>query len=238
MLALLLLTACGGKDDATPVDSDSAPPEQVWPDQQKVLFYFGMGGRRGSSNGEGGSDEAATWVENTYVWPTNQRDTLGEPFNFRAIVFMDVGAFDGTYSQQNVDDLLYAMETGTRLIFLADRETCAGPVVNSLLPELGAPMQLTGDRVSGVSQVGPAQAHQVTEGITEVYLNEPCTISTNGAEPLFSESRDVFGAVYRPGYGGDIVLLGDMNFMDDSGRIDNGDNRALLGNLVEVIPGM
>ncbi|MCB9795782.1 MAG: hypothetical protein H6741_24060 [Alphaproteobacteria bacterium] len=237
-LALLTLLACGGKDADTADDSGDAPPEQVWPDQQKVLFYFGMGGRSGDSSGIGGSDEAAAWLESTYVWPSNQRDTLGEPFNFRAIFFMDIGAFDGTYSDDNVSDLLDAMETGTRLIFLADRETCSGPVVNGLLTELGAPMQLSGERRTGATTIAPSGEHQVTDGVGEVYFNEPCDMETNGATPLFTESRSVYGAVYRPGYGGDIVLLGDMNFMDDSGRIDEVDNRALLGNLAEVIPGM
>ncbi|MCB9762375.1 MAG: hypothetical protein H6739_21440 [Alphaproteobacteria bacterium] len=237
MIVWTLLLACWGKDEPVDDSADTQPPEQVWPDQDRVLFFYGMGGRPGSSSGDASTDQAQAWIEEAYGWPTSSRDTLGEPENFRAILMMDPGANEGGFSQGQVDNLQVAMEQGTRVVIFANQQTCNGDVANGLVEALGAPMRLNGDVRSGVAILPATSGYQPTDGVTEVYFPDPCVVETNGADPLVAEGRDVYAAAYRPAYGGDVVLIGDYNWMDDTGRLTTSDNTALLGNLVEVEPG-
>lgn len=232
------LTACfivKDRDDGAH-SGESAPPQQVWPDQERVGFYYGSGGRPGGSTGEGGTDDAAQYIEATYGWHTNSRDDLGEPENFRALFMMDPGWNGGSFSEDDAAKVLFAMERGTRVIVMTSQETCDSGLANTIMEALGAPQRLSGASADNVRAAPPAVDHQITAELTQVYLSDPCVMQTSGATALFSEGRDVYGAVYRPGYGGDVVLLGDYNFMDDTGLSSSGDNLALLGNLAEVVP--
>ncbi|HJN77427.1 MAG TPA: hypothetical protein QGF58_26115 [Myxococcota bacterium] len=236
------LCACIGSEDDSTVESggeDSTPVEHdiVYPTQNKVLFYDGHGGEPGESSGRGDSDDMEDWIGEHYGFAVEARDTLGTPSKFRAVFLMDPGSRE-PYSWQEDDVALLtdAMEAGTRIIVLVDVGNCVGSTVNPLLEQLGASARLVGDN-SETTEIIPATAgSQITEGVGDVYLQEPCIVEVNGTTPLFTSSRYTYGTAERPAWGGDVVVIGDFSFIDDTGKYDNGDNLTLIGNLVEVDP--
>lgn len=241
VLWLVLMACASNKGEAfTPVD-DSAPASddtgpQVWPEQAKVLFYYGSGGRRGGSTGEGGTSAAQQYLEDRYHWHTNSQDELGEVGNYRAVFLMDPGWNGGSFPVEDADKLLAAMELGTRVIVLTSPETCADGLANAVMEGLGVPQRLAGTAVEGERSLTPSVAHQVTEGLTSVVLSAPCTVEAGSATALFGDADGAYAAAWRPGRGGDVVLLGDYNFLDDTGLSASADNLALLANLAEVSP--
>lgn len=240
---LIWLIACfGSKDDDAATDSgteDSTPEEHdtVYPTQEKVLFYDGHGGEPGESSGRGSTDDIEGILETEYGWAIEARDNLGDPSKFRAVVLMDPGARE-PYSFQDEDIALLtdALEVGTRVIVLVDVGNCAGDTVNGLLEGLGAGARLIGDNSDTTEIIEPSQEHQITEGVGEVFLQEPCVVEVNGSTPLFTSGRFTYGTTEQPGWGGDVVVIGDYSFLDDTGKYDNGDNMALIRRLVEVDP--
>lgn len=237
---MFLLLACVGPSDDAPSDSsiDSTPPaiEAIYPTQDKVLFYDGHGGEPGASSGIGSTDDIEGVLASEYGWSVERRDSLGTPENFRAIVLVDPGAREPfAWSDDDAASLRGALDTGTRLIVLLEVGNCLGATANPLLEKLGAVARLVGDNSQTTEIIEPSP-HDITEGVGEVYLQEPCVVETNGATPLFTTGRDTFGSVERPATGGDIVIIGDYSFIDDTGKYNNGDNLDLIRNLFEVDP--
>lgn len=236
---LLMLIACTDPKvtgDGVVSSDDSEPQEQVWPDQQRVLFYYGSGGRPGGSTGEGGTETASAYIEATYRWPTNRRNDLGEAENFRVVFMMDPGWNGGEFTEGDAASLILALEHGTRVVILSSPETCADGLANTVAAALGAPQRLSGGAASGLRSLAPAGAHPIGEGVSEAVFSDPCVVDLHGATSLFEDEDGSYAATYRPAHGGDVVLMGDYNFMDDTGLSSSGDNLTLLGNLAEVAP--
>ena len=237
------LTACFGAKDDGPVGTDSAPTDDsvaqdiVYPTQDKVLFYDGHGGEPGESSGRGSTDDIEAWIASEYGFGVEARDNLGEPAKFRAVFLVDPGARE-PYSWQEDDVALLndALEVGTRVVIVVDVGNCAGATVNGLLEGLGANARLVGDNSETTEIIEPGIEHQVTAGVGEAFFQEPCVVEVNGSDPLFTVSRYTYMTAERPGWGGDVVVVGDYSFLDDTGKYENGDNLALIGNLVEVDP--
>ena len=238
---MFLLLACfGGGDDTTPTDSsaDSEVPEieAVYPTQTKVLFYDGHGGEPGEASGIGSTDDIELLLADEYGWGVERRDSLGQPENFRAIVLVDPGAREPySWSEDDAAKLRTALDTGTRLVVLVEVGNCPADTANPLFELLDVQARFVPDN-SQTTEIVTPNAHQITEGVGEAYLQEPCVVETNGASPLFVTGRYTWGSVERPATGGDVVLIGDYSFIDDTGKYDNGDNLQLIRNLFEVDP--
>ncbi|MCP4807028.1 MAG: hypothetical protein GY913_26720 [Proteobacteria bacterium] len=239
----LTLLACFGSDDEPAGDStatDSTPQEieAIYPTQEKVLIYYGHGGEPGESSGIGSTDDIELAIADEYGWSVERRDSLGQPENFRAIILVDPGAREPySWAEEDADKLRTALDTGTRLIVLVELGNCSADTVNPLLEMLDASARLVAENSQATEIIEPS-AHQITDGVGQVYLQEPCVVETNGATPLFTASRYTYGSAERPATGGDIVVIGDYSFLDDTGKYDNGDNMELIRNLVEVDPAL
>lgn len=234
---ILLALACfgGGKEDSN-LAVDTQPDSITYPTQDRILFYDGHGGEPGDSVGNGGSNIIEAWL-NSQGYNAERRDNLGEPEKFRLIMLMDPGVKEPyAFQDADVEKLQVAMKTGTRIGIVMSNKNCEGTTINPLLEKLGAEMRLTGENAPTTLITNAVGGDQMTEGVSEVYLGTPCTVETNGAEPLLIIDRDTYAARERPGWGGDIVMVGDFSWMDDTDQLDVGDNRLFMQRMAEVGP--
>ncbi len=236
----LLLLACTGSadnEDSTPVDTQ--PDSITYPTQDRVLFYHGHGGEPGDSVGNGGSDLAEAFISSEYGWQAERRDNLGEPEKFRAIVLMDPGVKQPfAFQDDDVGKLQAAMRGGTRIAILVSAQNCAGETINPLLEKLGVGVRLNGESAPGTVISESMPGTQMTGGVSTVYLNVPCKVVPDGGETLLIDDRDAYAVAERPGWGGDVVVVGDYGWADDTDQLDLGSNSAFLGRLVEVDPAL
>jgi hypothetical protein len=140
------------------------------------------------------------------------------------------------FQDADIEKLHGAMKTGTRIGIVMSNKNCAGTTINPLLEKLGAEMRLTGENAPTTLITDAVEGDQMTEGVSEVYLGTPCAVESNGAEPLLIVDRDVYATRERPGWGGDIVMVGDFSWMDDTDQLDVGDNRLFMQRMAEVGP--
>ncbi len=238
-MTLLWLLACkgGGDESAAPVDTQ--PEGITYPTQERVLIYDGHGGEPGDSVGTGGTRLFEAFVASEYGWQVDRRNSLGEPEKFRLILLMDPGIKDPVgWSDDNVEGLKAAMKTGTRIGIVTSPGNCGGPTINPLLEKLGLDMRLAGTNNPAAIIADGFAGTQMSVGVEEVYLSSPCLIQPNGAEVFLYQERDSYAAVERPLWAGDVVLVGDYGWMDDTDQLDLGDNRNMVKRLVEVDPSL
>ena len=235
---ILWCLACkGGEESAAPVDTQ--PDGITYPTQERVLLYDGHGGEPGDSVGTGGTKLFEAFVLSEYGWTVDRRSSLGEPEKFRLIVLMDPGIKDPVgWSDDNASALKAAMKTGTRVAILTSPGNCAGPTINPLLEKLGVEMRLAGSNNPAAIIAEGIPGTQLSQGVGEVYLSAPCLVEAHGAEVFLFQDRDGYAAVERPLWAGDVVLIGDYGWMDDTDQLDLGDNRNLVRRLVEVDPAL
>jgi hypothetical protein len=236
---LLLTLACAGDTpaDDTSTGTDSELQDIVYPSSDKVLIYTGHGGEPGASTGVGGTDDLVALYESEYGFSVDVRSTLGEPAKFRLVILMDPGQDESrSFSEDDIALLQAGLDAGTRLVFVATVGNCLGESINPAVEALGGTMSFAGDNALTTQVMEPAQDHQLTQGIDEVFFVNPCIVDSGSGEAVFLVSRDAFMAAERPARGGDIVLVGDYQWFDDTGKHANGSNVQLARNLVEVDP--
>lgn len=234
----MLLTLACTSDDTQDSVVDTQPTEITYPSAQSVLLYQGHGGVSGDQSGNGAWSEAAEAITAEYGFAVEERGSLGDLTQFRAVFMMSPGEQEDVVLGENaVADVEAGLVSGTRLVILAGQDNCESRAIVSLLEDLGAPMRLTGELASGPVLTTAASSEQPGKDLEDgVLLSTPCKLETNGADPLLADGRDIYGAIWRPGWGGDIVLLGDHRFADDTGKLANRDNLQFVLNLTEVDP--
>ena len=245
---LLLLIGCtdkdgDGTDSATDTGASFTPaPEYTYPTGDEILVYTGHGGADGAG-GVGGAVEtiSAHWLS-TYGWETRVKDSIPSDLSkYRAIIMMAPGSSDlENFSASNAEQFSEALRIGTRLVILADNGTCSNTAVSNLLDLMGVSIRFTGE-AADANMVVSVDAfnfdNQITTGLTELRLHDPCYADAGGGEMLFAdEDNNIVGVAERPGFGGDIALIGDMRFLDDTGYLDYVDNLQLADNLVTIEP--
>ncbi len=225
-------------DTATPRE-DSAPPQITYPRGDRILIYTGHGGQEGQDNGWGEVNGIDEYWKELYGWNTDWRGYLEEDLSsYRLIGFMSPGSTgESPFSDDELGLLRGAMEDGTRMLIMTEVGFCATETVNQLLEGLEVDMRFGGEGAQEY-QVVEATAiadHQLTVGVETLAMSDPCYVETNGSDAIISFESHVLLAVDRPGTGGDVVAIGDFEFLDDSGS-HFGDYLALLERLVEVDP--
>jgi|GEM_PF-6445210 len=240
MIALALLIAC--TDDATDDTADSTTdtvPEPIYPSGERILLYTGHNGEDGNNSGAGKFDDASEWIKDTYGWNVSDRTELADPLQYRVMVLVDSGLKgDSVYGSESVFELETALAAGVRVVTVVSPENCAGTTFNQLFEDLGVDARYTGTgaNTAKVTLAVPSRAHQITNGIDEIRFLESCWVESNGATVLFADDRDVVVTAEQVGDAGELVVMGDFSWFDDRGYLDDSDNRAMLGNLVEVDP--
>ncbi len=233
-MPLWFLLACNGNDGTT-----DTGPSIVYPTSTEVLFYEGHGGETGRSLGVGVFAQAFALIEDLGYTVVEEEDDLGDPSAYRAVFLVDSGVNGAVvFNYDAVQALLGALEAGTRLVIVTSYDNCDAPSLNRLLDDLEVPIQITASPVepNDVVDLDAQGDIQLLRDVERIYLRDPCGIEVDGAEAFLYDGRDVFGAFYRVGYGGDVVVIGDYNFMDDTELLDDVDNATLVRNLVQVGP--
>ena len=236
MLMLLTLACFKGESEDSVVDTE--PTQITYPTTESVLVYQGHGGVSGDQSGNGGWSDVAEAITGQYGFTVEERSSLGDLSQFRTVVMISPGEKEDVVLGANaVADVQAGLDAGTRLVILAGQNNCESRAIQALLEDLGAPMRLTGELATAPVLADAASGFQMSKDINEgVLLSTPCKIEPNSADTVLFETRDTYSAAWRGGWGGDVVLLGDHRFADDTGKLSNRDNLQFVFNLVEVDP--
>ncbi|MFT5584573.1 MAG: hypothetical protein ACI9VR_002158 [Cognaticolwellia sp.] len=236
MLMLWTLACFKGEVEDSVVDTEAT--EITYPTAESVLLYQGHGGMSGDQSGNGGWRNAAEAITSQYGFAVEERSSLGNLSQFRTVFMISPGQKEDVVLGANaVADVQAGLDAGTRLVIMAGQDNCDGRAINTLLEDLGAPMRLTGKVATAPVLTDPGSGLQMSKDIDEgVLLSTPCLVETNGADVVLFETREIYAASWRGGWGGDVVLIGDHRFADDTGKLGNRDNLQFVFNLVEVDP--
>lgn len=256
LASALGLAACGTKDQ-TPGDSGTTGgadgvdgsdgtggTEIVYPEGRRMLLYYGSGGVSPKSSGKASFEAIDALWKDTYGWNTDHRESwTADLSDFRMVGLLSPGAEDGSdFAEDEVATFAGALEAGTRIVIFGDRTGCGAPRVTELVAALGGSMSFTGSSSAENSVVQADTfntASQLAAGLSEpIRMKEPCYINPTGGETVVRDpDGNVLVASQRVGSGGDIVLVGDFQFMDDaSNYLDSGDTQTFANNLVVVDP--
>ena len=250
-LAVLLLSCSGDPQQLKPDDSgvdtsetgetdDSDEPPPVYPGGDRVLLYYGHGGATEDEDGFGSFEAVDAVWKNRYEWNADHRVYIPDSLSaYRAIFFIAPG-FTGeqSFSAAELEQLDQALAAGTRMILLNERDGCALSTPNELLAGLGSSMSYTGSGLQQyqVAEIGLIAEHQVTTGVNALRFRDACYVDIGDGSYLARHNEDYVIGRDRPGAGGEIIVIGDFEFMDDSGPRDWDDNAVLADRLVEIDP--
>jgi hypothetical protein len=244
----------GDADSDTDVDADTdadADADITYPTagMNNILLYRGHGGADGTDTYSWGvfSSIIPNHWSDSHGWTTNWQPNMPSTdglSSYRMVGLMAPGASGRQpFGEADVSSLKHTMVNGTRIVLFADRTACDNPHSNTLLEDLGVSMRLTGNGAGERMLVTDAEVvagHPITQDVESVELTDPCYISKGDATPLITWLRDgdrrVLAAVERPGSGGDVVIMGDFQILDDTGHFYQADNHQLVDNLAMVEP--
>jgi hypothetical protein len=249
VLPLALLCACppddtdddSQADDTAPGDSDTQEIPPVYPEGTRILLFHGHGAPAEDESGWGRFDTVDTHWKDTYGWNSDYRDYIPDDLSdYRAIFFIAPGLTgEEDFTAEELERLRAALDTGTRMIVLNERDGCGTSTPNTLLAGLGASLAYTGDgqQMYQTAETDLITPHQITAGIGMIKFRDTCWVDPGAGQGLVSYQGDDMVAVERPGAGGEIVIVGDFEFLDDSGPREWDDNAVLGDRLVEIDPG-
>ena len=252
-----LAIACGGSDEDTSTKSagTTRPPsdtgetedtiEAIYPTEamNRVLFYYGNGGFEPESS-KGAFDDFDAHIGTTFGWNVDHRDSWTEDLSAHRMVGLVALGHNGgdNLNADQIDHLRTALANGTRIVFFADRESCASPAMADALAQLGSTMAYTGDAAGQSARVDATDlgSHQLTDGLSRVVFKEPCWVNSTGGARVVNHNDYVLAAAQRPATGGDIVIVGDFQVIDDSEYLtdDTSDNRTFAERLATVDPAL
>jgi hypothetical protein len=248
---LLAMFACGldpvgsaqGADTGESVDRGNPVDLIVYPSDQdnEVLLYSGHGGMDFVLKGlikEAWEADGLSVHQTSSLPPELQ--------GVRAIVFVAPGSTSDPsapddFLEDEVSALNRALERGTRLIFLQEAAHCSTDNVRDLLYALEVPM----DFDDPIADVGPlvfgavAVGAQPMANVTTVALKQPCMLTPGGSWLVRTDDADPhdLAASFRPGNAGDVVLIGDTDFLrQGSVTLTDNDNLIFAQNLAKVVP--
>ena len=249
-LMLALLAACGDKaatddtgaagadaDTDADTDTDTDTVEPVAPSGDRALLYYGHGGVPPDATSKALFDLVDARWKDQFGWNTDHREAWSSDLeSFRLIgIIGSTDPFDAT----QIADLRAASARGTRIVYFADRSSCGDPDITQLISDLGGSMSLTGDSAdqNQILQTNAySTAHPITAALTQTLrFKEPCFVDSSGGSAIIrDDNTGVLMGVQRLDTGGDLVVVGDFQFMDDGGYLDHEDNALLADGLVLV----
>jgi hypothetical protein len=262
MLAWLFLAACSGKDstdDSGPHTDDSAVDDSggeeiTYPEGDRILMYYGHGGFQSDIAGNGSFEAIGEIWKDTYGWNSDHYNYWPEDMAaYRMIGLVAPGwLVDKTFSGDDIAVLQAALDRGARIAVFGETDqskagTCAGAdIVNPLLAALGVTWTMIGkggDTFSVVETNNIATGHQMTEGVSELRMIDPCWVDAGEGKVLVADSNNNFLSVAeRPGTAGEVVFVGDITMLDDAKHgsdvhgFEELDNESFAKNLVRITP--
>jgi len=250
-LGALLAAGCAGDKTEEDEESDSAGGDDTaelrpitYPSGNRMLMYTGHGGFPGDGTGKGVYDEVDARWKTAYGWNTDIKDALPEDLSPYRTIFLVGPGYDGdqTFEDTDVQVLNQALARGTRLVIFGEKSMCESSSVAELLTALGVGMSFTGEAADAnrlIDADSITSDLQITEGVSSFRFKEPCWVEPgSGVSFGRDDDRNHLGAVERPARGGDVVMIGNFEFLDDGGLLEHGDNGVFSDNLVLVEPGL
>ena len=229
----------GSQGDTGTFGQDTSPPEITYPRGDRILIHTGHGGEEGNDNGWGQFEGIDEFWKETYGWNTDWRDSLGDDLSsYRMVAFASPGAVEESpFSDDELELLRSAMDDGTRMLVMVEVGHCATETVNQLLEGLGVSMRFQGDAAQEyqVMEATGIATHQLTQGVETLAFSDPCYVEPGDGQAVVQFETSAMVATERPGNGGDVVAVGDFEFLDDSGS-HYGDYLVLAQRLAEVDP--
>lgn len=230
----------GAVDGGTGDGGGTEPAVAIYPDGQRVLLYYGHGGMTPQSTGKASfTDVEARWE--ALGFSLHHKDNLPDDLSaYRLIGLVAPGSEgDASFSPDDVARLDAARRQGTRIAVLGDPLMCDDDGVADLLVALGTDAGFNGDSADKnqvVTTTDLAQDQQPTAGVGTLRLRDPCyALVGRGAVLARDPDGTALASLHRPSDGGDIVILGDLELIDD-GYLDREDNALLADNLARVEP--
>jgi len=223
----------GGQGDGGQGDGGAAPA-LVISDGDRVLVYTGHGGMEPQGSGKASFDSAdARWEALGYN--THYRDALPDDLSiYRLVLLVAPGSAEPVaFSKDELARIEAARALGSRVAVLGDPTMCASAEVNELLGALGAESRLSGEgaddnQIIVATDLG---GQQPVAGLDSLWLRDPCFVDAPaGAAMIRDDLGNVLGSIELPADGGEIVVLGDLELLDD-GSIDEADNAGFTDKL-------
>jgi len=243
---LVLSLFAVGCEKPEPVDTsppeDTAPEGPVYPTGDRIMLYTGNGGLEGAgSDGFGQYDDIDELWKDAYGWNTDVRSSLGDDLSdYRMIGIMAPGIYGGSnFDMEQIDLLESARRKGARIVIFNEVTNCDSNIISNLLDNWDIPPRFTGEGTDEFQMLDTdfIANDQMTEGVTGLRFSDPCFINDNGAPYLVHNEGNHIVVKYQPqGWGGEVVLIGDLEFMDDTGNYGLADNLLFAKRLAEVEP--
>ena len=245
--SLLILSSLAlGCEQPEPIDTsppeDTAPEGPVYPSGDRIMLYTGNGGLAGaSSSGFGQYDDIDVHWKEKFGWNTDVRDSLGDDLgDYRMVGLMAPGIYDGSnFTIEQIDLLEAARRRGTRIVIFNEVGNCDANIIGNLLENWGIRPRFNGEGVKEYSMLDTdfIADDQMTAGVSELRFSDPCFIDDNQAPYIIHHEGNHMVVKDQPlGWGGEVVLIGDIEFLDDTANYGLGDNLLFADNLVTVDP--
>jgi hypothetical protein len=211
---------------------------------RRVLIYYGNGGAfPGIEEGGARTYQRLKSHYESYDLPTTYTDEWPETLTeFCLIILPTPGTTedDGSnfYTSSQVDALGAFLRTGGRLLVLGDHSGVFGiNTVNDLLAKLGVGISQNADVfLSGLDSAPTTNItpDPLTDGVTSLQFAASSSLNMSGtAKSLAREPGGATLIAVDRGAGGEVVVSGDSNFIDDAWFSDgDGDNLRFIDNLV------
>jgi hypothetical protein len=244
-LVALVALAC---EKPEPVDTsppeDTAPEGPVYPSGDRILLYTGNGGLDGAaSSGFGQYDDIDAHWKEKYGWNTDVRSSLGDDLSeYRMIGLMAPGIYGGSnFDLDQIDLLEGARRKGTRVVIFNEVGNCDANIITNLLDNWGVRPRFSGEGADEFQMLDTdfIGTDQMTQGVSELRFSDPCYIDANEAPYVVHNQGDHIVVKDQPGgWGGEVVLIGDIELLDDTQNYELGDNLLFADRLVEVDPAL
>jgi hypothetical protein len=220
-------------------DGDDGPPP-VYPDGDRILLYYGHGGPSPDESGLAQFDLVDHHWKDSFGWNSDYRSYLPDALDdYRAVFFIGPGSSaEVSFDPAELERLRAALAAGTRMIIVTDKEGCAAYAPNELLEGLGSSLRVNDEGLGDyqIAEIDQIAEHQATAGVEALRFRDPCGIDMGDARYLARYDDLIMVGIDRPGSGGEVILVGDYEFMDDSGPREWADNGLFADRLVQIDP--
>jgi hypothetical protein len=237
MISFFLMLSCLFNDKIAVSPDTAGTNSVIYPTSDAVWLFDGFGG---CSIGGGGTCEynQAELVLQNDGWVTSYSSSWYTPSDYRALFLLAPNLIhEDSPTNDEIDDLKAALSLGMRLIITAEDGLCQSQSVETILDQVGASIRFSGESLDHdrIIEVSTLADHQINTNANSYSFVDPCYVE--GGTKLFQDAeRRVYGGAEQLSGGGEIVLIGDSDFFDDSGYLTTLDNARLIRNLAWIDP--
>jgi len=222
----------GEVDRGEPVDNIVYPGS----DDVGVLIYKGHDGQALAATSilRDTLDSDGWDVSSTFDFP-------GSFEGYRLVILSNPGVLasdDEQFSQSQVGAIQTALDRGTRFLIGLEPENCASSSAYGLMETLNTPQIFDGNSMSTTTTVTLGTLDDAVQPMSEIStlsFRGPCYLTEGAGWMVKNGSNQVVAARYQSGNAGDVVMVGDLDFLMD-GAIEEADNEQFARNLAQVTP--